>query len=106
MDWYDAAGESMSISDWNSPENRTLQYVAASTPEHEPFNRILTVIHGVETPITVTLPVHDGVEAYELLWDSGVDAWAGHHQGVEPARFAPGEVVEVAAASLQLYRGV
>ena len=106
MDWYDARGESMSVADWNSAENRTLQYVAASTPDQEPFNRILTVIHGVEEPITVTLPEHDDVEAYELLWDSGDDSPATHHHDDPLPRFAPGQEVEVAAASLQLYRAV
>ena len=37
MDWYNAAGQSMSETDWNSPQERTLQYLAASTPEHEAF---------------------------------------------------------------------
>ncbi|MCS5718632.1 glycogen debranching protein GlgX [Herbiconiux sp. CPCC 205763] len=104
MDWYDAAGESMSVSDWNSPENRTLIYVAASTPEHEDFNRILTVIHGVEAPERVTLPLHDDVSAYELLWDSAQDVPSAHQAPVP--RFAPGQVVDVAPTSMQLYRAV
>jgi glycogen operon protein len=106
MDWYDAGGDSMSVPDWNSPENRTLIYVAASTPEHEDFNRILTVIHGVEAPERVTLPLHDGVSAYELLWDSAQDAPPTHHHDDPLPRFAPGEVVDVAATSMQLYRAV
>jgi glycogen operon protein len=106
MDWYDAGGDSMSVPDWNSPENRTLIYVAASTPEHEDFNRILTVIHGVEAPERVTLPLHDGVSAYELLWDSAQDAPPTHHHDQPLPRFAPGEVVDVAATSMQLYRAV
>ncbi|MGA1838424.1 glycogen debranching protein GlgX [Herbiconiux sp. 11R-BC] len=106
MDWYDARGDTMSVPDWNSPENRTLIYVAASTPEHEPFNRILTVIHGVEAPEKVTLPLHDGVEAYELLWDSAQDAPPTHHHDDPLPRFAPGEVVDVSPTSMQLYRAV
>jgi glycogen operon protein len=106
MDWYDAAGDSMSVPDWNSPENRTLIYVAASTPEHEEFNRILTVIHGVEAPERVTLPLHDDVSAYELLWDSAQDVPEPHHHDAPLPRFAPGEVVDVAATSMQLYRAV
>ena len=30
------------------PAHRTLQYLAASTPEHEEFNRILLIVHGLE----------------------------------------------------------
>ncbi|WP_382310382.1 glycogen debranching protein GlgX [Herbiconiux sp. UC225_62] len=106
MDWYDAGGDTMSVPDWNSPENRTLIYVAASTPEHEEFNRILTVIHGVEAPERVTLPLHDGVTAYELLWDSAQDVPEPHHHDAPLPRFAPGEVVDVAPTSMQLYRAV
>ena len=36
----------MTIDDWNSPGERTLQYLAASTPEFEEFNRILLVVHA------------------------------------------------------------
>ena len=38
----------MTIDDWNSPAERTLQYLAASTPEFEAFNRILLVVHAHE----------------------------------------------------------
>ena len=49
MDWYNKQGLSMSLEDWDSPAERTLQYLAASTPEFEEFNRILLVVHGLET---------------------------------------------------------
>ncbi|WP_378145661.1 glycogen debranching protein GlgX [Cnuibacter sp. UC19_7] len=104
MDWYDLHGESMSVAEWNAPENRTLQYVAASTPEHEDFNRILLVIHGVESPAEVTLPLHEGVEHYELLWDSAQEAPPQYHHDEVLPRWAPGSVVEVSPTSLQLFR--
>ncbi|AXH36489.1 glycogen debranching enzyme GlgX [Humibacter sp. BT305] len=104
MDWYDLNGESMSVAEWNAPENRTLQYVAASTPEHEEFNRILLVIHGVESPVEVTLPLHEGVEHYELLWDSAQEAPPQHHHDEVLPRYAPGSVIEVSPTSLQLFR--
>ena len=62
--------------------------LAASTPEFEDFNRILLVVHGLETEITVTLPEHEGVEAYTLLWDSSLDDITG----VEP-EYPAGTVV-------------
>ena len=73
MDWYNKQGLSMSLDDWDSPAERTLQYLAASTPEFEEFNRILLVVHGLETSVTVTLPEHEGVAGYTLLWDSSHD---------------------------------
>jgi glycogen operon protein len=103
MDWYDQAGESMSVYEWNSPENRTLQYLAASTPEHEPFNRILLVIHGVESPETVTLPKHEGVEWYTLLWDSSLDSPQAHDDETS-LEYAPGSRIPLAPASIKLFR--
>ncbi len=60
MDWYNKDGESMSLEDWDSPAERTLQYLAASTPEFEEFNRILLIVHGLEEDVTVTLPAPRG----------------------------------------------
>ena len=99
MFWYTARGESMRDEYWASPQHRTLQYVAASTPEHEEFNRVLLVVNGLESPVAVTLPRHEGVETYTLLWDSGV-AMA---EQVE-ASHAPGTAIAVAGPSLRLYR--
>jgi glycogen operon protein len=99
MDWYNTDGLSMRDKDWNSPTARTLQYLAASTPEFEEFNRILLVVHGLEQDITITLPEHSGVAGYTLLWDSARDDLRGaalEHQA--------GDDVLVAGASMQLYR--
>jgi glycogen operon protein len=99
MDWYNVAGESMSEEDWNSSGERTLQYLAASTPEHEEFNRILLVVHGLEQDVTVTLPEHDGVTSYSLLWDSS-------HDDLREAvsEHAPGSTLLVTGASMQLFK--
>ncbi|RQP12057.1 MAG: glycogen debranching enzyme GlgX [Microbacteriaceae bacterium] len=99
MDWYNKDGETMGIDDWDSPEERTLQYLAASTPEFEDFNRILLVVHGLETDVTVTLPAHEGVKRYTLLWDSGHDDISGI-EGVH----RPGEVLRMAPTSMLLFR--
>ena len=98
MDWYDASGNTMDETDWQNPSARTLQYVAASTPEFEGFNRILLIVHGLETEITVTLPAHEGVDGYELVWDSADEA-------PKPGTtwFKAGDVVTVSPTSLQLF---
>jgi len=99
MDWYNKQGLSMSPDDWDSPAERTLQFLAASTPEFEEFNRILLVVHGLETTATVTLPQHEGVSGYTLLWDSSHDELpddVGHH--------APGDALEVGPTSMRLFR--
>lgn len=99
MDWYNKQGESMSLEDWDSPAERTLQYLAASTPEFEAFNRILLVVHGLETDVEVTLPTHEGVEAYTLLWDSGQD-----DLGEREREHRPGEQLAVGPTSILLFR--
>lgn len=107
MEWYDARGSTMSIDDWQSPENRTLQYLVASTPEFEPFNRMLLIVHGLESETDVTLPPHDGVETYTLLWNSADDT-AEDSADEAPSSAAqqqsPGSVVRLTPTSMQLYR--
>jgi glycogen operon protein len=99
MDWYNDHGLSMRDRDWNSPSARTLQYLAASTPEFEEFNRILLVVHGLEHDITVTLPKHAGVAGYTLLWDSARDDLGG-----VTLEHRPGTKTVIAGASMQLFR--
>ncbi|WP_165067623.1 glycogen debranching protein GlgX [Marisediminicola senii] len=99
MEWYYADGAMMSGEQWDSPHARTLQYLAASTPEHEELNRILLVMHGRGTPVTVTLPRHAGINSYTLLWDSADD-----EAGSRGSRSLPGDTRDVAGHSMQLFR--
>ena len=99
MDWYNKQGLAMTMEDWDSPAERTLQYLAASTPEFEAFNRILLVVHGLEDEVTLTLPEHEGVTSYTLLWDSSTADLAGRE-----LEHGPGSELVVAATSMQLFR--
>ncbi|MFE7845075.1 glycogen debranching protein GlgX [Microbacterium sp. NPDC057407] len=99
MEWYDEHGETMSIERWTNPAHRTLQYVAASTPEHEEFNRILLIVHGTERPIDVTLPPIAGAERFTPLWSS-VD----ERPVVAEDALTAGDVVPVAGTSMRLFR--
>lgn len=101
MDWYDARGKSMSVHDWNSAQNRTLQYLAASTAGEEE-NRILLIIHGVDREIEVTLPVHAGVLSYTLLWDSAEEFPPTEEE--QALSYAAGTPVLVRPASIQCFR--
>ena len=99
MDWYNKEGMSMSEQDWDSPSERTLQYLAASTPEFEEFNRILLIVHGLEDDVTVTLPEHEGVTGYVLLWDSAVE-----DPSESMTEHTPGGELVVAGTSMQLFQ--
>lgn len=100
MDWYNARGETMTIDHWNDPSQRTLQFLAASTPEFEDFNRILLVVHASETDAEVLLPRHPGVDDYELLWDSARE----EPDGDLGARHLPGERLAMSPQSMRLFR--
>ena len=99
MEWYDQTGSTMSIDKWTDPSNRTLQYVAASTPENEGFNRILLMVHGNEKPVDVTLPAIAGVTSFVSLWSSEDEA-----PSEAPVEFLPGENVPLAGTSMRLFR--
>jgi glycogen operon protein len=85
---------------WTDPESRTLQYVAESTPVDEPINRILLIVHGLESATEVTLPATlEGVTKYVSLWSS-----ADEKPSDELAEFAPGDVVVTPGTSMRLFR--
>ena len=56
-------------------------------------------LHGLEHDVTVTLPEHEGVDGYTLLWDSAKDDLSEVllEQG-------PGSEVIISGASMQLFR--
>ncbi|GAA1773526.1 glycogen debranching protein GlgX [Agromyces lapidis] len=105
MDWFNADGDTMDADDWNSPAERTLQYLAASTPETEAFNRILLVVHARETEVEVVLPSAAGVSGYTLLWDSAEESPAGVADGDDrPTMLAPGDRMAITGPSMRLFR--
>ncbi|WP_228484802.1 glycogen debranching protein GlgX [Microbacterium cremeum] len=99
MEWYDENGETMSIERWTDPAHRTLQYVAASTPEVEDFNRILLMVHGNERPTEVTLPEVEDVTRFVSLWSSEDET-----PNTDGPALHPGEVVPLAGTSMRLFR--
>lgn len=99
MEWYDEHGETMSIERWTDPAHRTLQYVAASTPEFEQFNRILLVIHGTERPTEVTLPEIEDVTRFVSLWSSEDETPRAEARG-----HAPGDLIRLSGTAMHLFR--
>ncbi|MFM6974641.1 MAG: glycogen debranching protein GlgX [Agromyces sp.] len=100
MDWFNAKGATMSVDDWNNPRERTLQYLAASTPDNEDFNRILLVVHAHESDQNVVLARHAGVTGYRRIWDSALEQppASGH-----AAEFLPGDTIMMSPRSMQLF---
>lgn len=98
MDWFDAAGLPLSLSDWESSVTRTVQYFV-STPETDgPRNRVLVIVHGMETSCDVVLPARPDVASYTLLWDSS------HAHLREQRVLSPGATHVVGPTSLSIYR--
>ena len=44
MTWYGPDGGPMTLEGWDQPIHRALQYFVESTPEHEPYDRVLVVV--------------------------------------------------------------
>ncbi|GAA2926828.1 glycogen debranching protein GlgX [Microbacterium luteolum] len=100
MDWFDQNGETMESAQWADPRNRTLQYVAASTPDKEAANRILLIVHGTESPIDVRLPEEiEDATRFVSLWSS-----AEEHPSDTAEVFAPGDVLPIPGTSMRLFR--
>ncbi len=70
MTWYGPDGGPMTVEGWDEPIHRALQYYVESTPEHEPYDRVLVVVHGSGRTRDITLPVREDVLGYRLAWSS------------------------------------
>jgi glycogen operon protein len=98
LSWFDADGEPMENGRWEDPATRTLlMFLNGAWLGH---HSLLVVMHGEAVEAKVTLPSVPGLTAYELLWDSA-DEVPGPPSPPQP----PGPV-EVAAASLRIYRAL
>ena len=97
MHWFDARGQRMDQATWTAPENRTLQYLARAAPVPDGRNSTLLVLHGDESGKRVTLPVHDSITSYTLLWNSAAD---DDRDDV----LSPGATVTVNGPALVLFR--
>ena len=99
MEWFDAAGQLMPWHGWDDPGQRTLQYLAASTPEFEAANRILLIMHGREEPTEVTLPALSATAHLVELWSSADET------PVEGCgTVLPGQTVTMPPTSMRLFR--
>ena len=99
LEWFNALGTTMDHAAWEDPSNRTLQFLATTDPADEDFCRILTVIHGVESPVDVVMPDVEGARFFEPLWFSS-DPTPREVAGV----VRPGESVRVGGTSILLFR--
>ncbi len=101
MEWFNSAGVTMDSDEWEDPTSRTLQYLASTDPDDEPFCRILTVIHGDEQPVDVVMPNEPEVQFYEPLW------FSTHSAPREvPGVLRPGDTLRVGGTSLLIFRAV
>ncbi|PCN47391.1 glycogen debranching enzyme [Curtobacterium sp. 'Ferrero'] len=70
MTWYGPDGGPMTVEAWDQPIHRAVQYYVESTPEHEPEDRVLVVVHGSGRTRDLVLPVREDVVGYRLAWSS------------------------------------
>lgn len=96
--WFNADGQIMSMQDWENPECRTISRYSEHRKADGTKSALLTVIHGVESGISVTLPqVSDTVE-YTQIWDSSYDL-----PPTEFPVFAANTTIQLYATSIQLF---
>ena len=96
LSWHDASGDEMSAAGWEDPAARTLQLVAASTPETEEQDTVLLLVHGAESSATVRLPAREGVSRWLPLWSSDDAAVL--------TSLAPGDAVLVTGPTVVLWQ--
>ena len=70
MTWYGPDGGPMTGEWWDQPTHRAVQVLVESTPEQEPYDRVLVVVHGSGRTRDLTLPVRDDLLGYRLAWSS------------------------------------
>ena len=99
MQWYDQNGQTMSAQRWRDPAHRTLQYLATSTPESGPANRVLLMVHGSESPIQVHFPTVDACTRFVSLWSSSDES-----PDVPEQSFAAGDSLTLPPTSMRLFR--
>ena len=96
--WFKGTGKPMSVEeDWHNPERRTMQRLSMSL-NHGKLEGALLIINGREAIKELTLPEHQSVKSFSLVWDSSLEAPA-----VESNSLPPGAIVQVPPASMQLY---
>jgi len=97
LEWYDSAGQGMSVARWRDPATRTLSMLLDGTDLGQAS--VLLLFHGGAQGTEVRLPPPRGGTAYDLLWDSVWD------RPQAPQRLDPGTgPVAVTAASMRVYR--
>jgi glycogen operon protein len=98
--WYNFDGEIMSEENWHDQECRTIQRLTKHNARNN-VEALLLVIHGSEKAISLTLPQHDDIVGYELIWNS-----AHELPPTEFEKFAPLDGVTLSGTSIQLFRAI
>lgn len=98
--WYNSDGEIMSEENWHDQECRTIQRLTKHKAD-KATEALVLVIHGSETAKAVTLPEHDDVVGYELIWNSALEL-----PPTELEKFAPLDEVTLSGTSIQLFRAI
>jgi glycogen operon protein len=99
LKWYNADGQIMTDEDWHNPECRTIARFSQRIFDNGSKNSLLLIIHGSETSTALTLPNIEGVNQYELLWNSAHEVPQANQAGQ-----AAGSNIEVSGTSMLLFR--
>jgi hypothetical protein len=80
-----------------------LHAVNADTSGRHVDGSLLVVVQGQAEPVEVRLPGRPWAARYALLWDSSFEQPPGRPRGPRTTIVPAGDVVEVAATSVQIF---
>ena len=98
MRWFNAGGELMRDENWVDAQCRTMMRLTDHLRPDGSYDSMLVIVHGAEYEITITLPTVDGIQGYELLWESESE------EPKEARSLVPGQRLEMASLSMALIK--
>lgn len=98
MRWFNRSGDLMTENDWNDSQCRTLMRLTDHLTPDGSIDSMLLIVHGSENPIEVQLPVAEGINKFELLWDSSQEVPQA------PIQLTPGAKLAMVGLSMALIR--
>ena len=98
MRWFNAGGELMRDENWADAQCRTMMRLTDHLRPDGTLDSMLMIVHGAEYEISVTLPILEGIEGYELLWESQSEEPTGSRS------LTPGGTLTMPSLSMALIR--
>ena len=94
--WFDQTGEILNDGQWNDQEQRTMMRLVKHIDANGSVNTTLTVLHGSETEVEITLPAWQS--DWLLLWNSSDEV-----PSADPKLCAAGSKMTIGPTSILVF---